>query len=177
MKRFTWAITLFVLSLLAIGCSNTYTDTNEDVPVQLSYDEIIENENATKGELLKIIRGNTEYKNNDGSYIVLNFNSIKKVGDFVTNRNDQLENVILIKNVSNLNKTKNFFNGSGYISLIDDYGNETYPEIWMQSGDEFTDILIVVESIDDFEKAKYLKLGGLDRELYKDKSVMIFKMD
>jgi len=86
-------------------------------------------------ELNKIYRINTKYKTASGSFIIVNFQSIKKYKGFTNNKGAVLKNIIVIENVLPLDDTILFLKNTGYFTLVDSK-NTTYSslEVAAQSG-------------------------------------------
>ncbi len=130
---------------------------------------------ATVGELNVITRADTKFKNIDGSYLILNFQSMKKQRNFLSNTGQNISSCLVIENVTDLPTTRKFVKEAGYFILLDKNKNEIkLPEgIWTQTGKEFSEIIIPI-SDKDFDNLAYVIVGGWDRSMNNGKSRKLF---
>ena len=141
--------------------------------------ELAQRENAIVGKKLTLNRADTKTKNPDGSYIILNFNSIKKHEIYKTNIGKNINNAIVVENVTNLTVTRNFVKNTGYFVLFNEKGSEININngIFTQKGKEFSEIIIPLKNKVELNKSKYLLIGGFDRSTHKGKDKLIFEIE
>lgn len=142
--------------------SNSTTINTSKSPIDINV--LVAKTSAKKGEVNKIYRVDTKYRNADGSYNVINFQSIMYQRTFTSNNGTILKNVVVIENVPPIIQTRNFVANAAYWIAYDEFGEE-FPvgDIYTQTGDELSEIII---DIPNSNGLKYLLVGGLDKQLY-----------
>jgi hypothetical protein len=182
----------FILGILLIGllsgCEAVQSDTLQATPTvipeatkvapsakkEITIDDLCSSQSAGKGELTKIYRVDLNYKNDDGSNIVTNFQSVKKHASFATNKGTTENDVIVIENVPPIEITRNFIDKVAYFQAFDKYGEEKkVGDIYTQSGKEYSDIIVTTEgNLDDY---KYILVGGFDNSTGNSKYIFVIK--
>jgi hypothetical protein len=136
--------------------------------------ELAEREYSAVGKINTIYRVDTKYRLADGSFMVVNFWTIKKYESYPLDGILPWKNVIVIQNVPPIYDTASFMNQAAYFAAFDTYGNEIkVGDIHWQRGGEFTDIIV---EVGELNSVKYLEVGSFDRTLY-GKSSLIFQVD
>lgn len=163
---------LFTAILFIYGCGGPST-------TPISIDQLAKNKNATIGELNQIFRANTKYHNPDNSYLIFNFQSIKKHSTYVTNDGQTNTNVIVIETVTpkgDNSTNKLYLDSVGYFVLFDEFGNEYYENLGSgtQTGTNFGEILLFAET--DITKFKYILMGELDHQKNNGLKSMVFEI-
>jgi hypothetical protein len=181
MNLFTKKSILFILGLVLIififqTCKDDKVEKKDNnTPILLNNQEVALKNNATIGEYSKIFRVDKSVKLDNGQYIVLNIENIKKYNEYTSNTNQVLKNVIVIDNVTPANITKVFLDQKAFFSLFDEYGNEDIDiESYVQTGKENTEIILT--SKNDINKIKYVSIGGLDSETNDGKVKKLFEI-
>lgn len=147
------------------------TSVSSTTKSPISISALLQKERAIAGERNKIYRIDTNYPNADGSYNVINFETIKPLKTFISNNGTKLNDVILIENVPPIAQTRSFVSDVAYWIAYDKFGEEiTVGDIYTQTGKELSEIIIQVPDVDN---VKYLLVGGLDKQLY-DTGRLIF---
>ncbi len=144
-----------------------------------SITQLAKAENAGLGNLMEMYRADTKFQNSDGSFIIVNFPSIKKHASYDVNNSESITNAIVIQNVTDILVTRNFVSELAYFVLYDHTGNEINisNDIWTQSGKEFSEIIIPLNSPAELQKCKYLLIGGIDKTSNNGKSKLVFRVD
>ncbi|MCF7796084.1 hypothetical protein K9M42_03240 [Patescibacteria group bacterium] len=127
--------------------------------------------NSTIGETYQMYRVNTDIKNEDKSYIILNFLNIKKYSTY-----NDFNNVIVLQTITNYIGTKKFLDEASYFELYDEFGNNTLDiTSYIKDEKDFTEI--VLEISEDINKYKYLKIGGIDKETNNNLNSLVFEIE
>lgn len=126
-------------------------------------EEMAKNTRSKIGKTNQIFRIDTRYKNEDNSYIGINFYSFSLTSS-----------MLKIENVSTYAITRNFLVKAGYFIGYDKNGNELkFKQAQVKRGTDLPVIEIQFEKIYDL---KYLVVGGIDRTLY-GKGRVIYKIN
>jgi len=143
----------------------------------MTIEQVAEANMATVGELNSIFRADTKYHNPDDSYVVFNFQSIKKYPAYRTNDGEEQTNIIVIESVGDKEPNQLFLDSIGYFVLIDEFGNQSFENLGSgtQTGAAFSEILLFSES--DVSKYKYLLMGGIDHTKNDGLKAMVFNIE
>jgi len=172
-------IIFFVIFMISYIVSNLSNDSSNIQNSTFSISQLAQKENAAIGQTLNIYRADTKAHNTDGSYIIINIPSIKKHSTYKTNKKENITNAIVIENVTDISATRNFVKHLAYFVLFNDKGvelNYTF-DIWTQTGKEYSEIIIPLNSKSELDNCKYLLIGGFDKSLNNGKSKLLFSLN
>ena len=160
---------LLSLAFILTGCINS----KETI---ITINDVALNNNAIIGALNSIYRMNTEYKNDDNSYIVFNFQSITYNEKYSTSSKEEIKNVIIIENGVTKIENVNLIAKVAYIQAFDTFGKEIQlGDIYTDVGNEFSEIIFSAKDILKTSQIKYILIGGLDIST-NDKPKAIFEL-
>jgi len=156
-------IALFVLLLLLGKSASESTSTpSENSPAiaaqTFSLQEIATKNNLSIGELNKTYRLNLKYKYSNGSYMTVNFQSVKATSQFL-----DFNNIIIIDNVTPLEETRDLLSQAGFFVLYDENG-KSFSDINITTGglDNGDTAIVLYNGNSDLTKYKYLSFGPIE---------------
>lgn len=121
---------------------------------------------AFVGSYNHIYRMNTDYTNDDWSYIIFNFQTIKYYDEYTVNNGQTLYDFIVIENVLPTEENYNLVNLVAYFQAYDQYGEIiNIDDIYTQTGEEFSEILFSAMNPDESKNIAYVLIGGLDSSI------------
>jgi hypothetical protein len=152
---------LIIVSIFSfMGCSSNQAE-EEKKPVTINY--IIDNNSITEGRKLSVIP--TE------SNTAINILDCGKISNY-----EDYENIVYLDMLGPYSRISNYLNDAFYITIYDKYFNPIYGD-----GDiHFVDIkdgdFRVLQEFkkETYSKAKFIVIGGLDRERNDSKDKMVF---
>ena len=178
--RSTLEIISICICFIFASCSNSKAISNETIQTVIikenkvfNIEEIAKLKYATIGELNTIFRADTSIQLNNGQYVILNIQNIKKYDSYKNNKGEVLNNVVVIENVTPVEFIKPYLDKIAYFILFDEFAEENSDiEVFVQTGKENTEIIIVTN--EDINKYKYILIGGIDKSRNQDKGSMVF---
>ncbi|GAB6283628.1 MAG: hypothetical protein STSR0008_24120 [Ignavibacterium sp.] len=178
---FAYVLIFFVVSIIMIGyvISNLSSNNTKSPNTKFSSKQLTQKENSEIGQFQTTYRADTKIQNRDGSYIILNFVSIKKHLSYKTNNNRIVNNAIVIENVTDIKVTKNFVKELAYFVLFNENGDEINitNDIWTQTGNEFSEIIIPLNNGTELNNCKFILIGGFDKSSNNGKSKLLFAIN
>ncbi len=151
-----WGL-LWAFIVIFIGVVSSFSDE----PVDITIESLALKNTALVGEIGTIYRADTEYKNDDGSYIIVNIDKVQFKPQHAVNTGETLSNVIVISTAGD--HPKNFVEKVAYFSLFDATGKElNVGDIFTQTGKELNEIILGAENSTDTSSVKYILIGGFD---------------
>jgi hypothetical protein len=132
--------------------TNTNQNTEIPAPQKLTLQDIADKNNLSVGELNKVYKLDQKYKFSDGSYMIVNFQSIKAD-----------KQTIIIEDVLPLSKTKELFDKAGFFTAFDENGKQFTDLSFKITGLDNGDSAIIISADKtDLTKCKYLSFGPVD---------------
>lgn len=171
-------VVIFMIGYVVSNLSNSKS-SKSNLNSSLSINQLALKENSEVGQFLNVYRANTEVHNPDGSYLILNFPSIKKYRTYQTNNNQSINNVIVIENVSDISVTRNFVRELAYFVLFKNSGEEIEitNDFYTQTGNEYSEIIIPLNNQSEYKSCKYVLIGGIDKSSNNGKSKLLFPIN
>lgn len=119
-KSLRLIITLCI-GLTFFACSS---DGQDNTTIEITLDTIAQEYDSIVGENNILYRMDTEYTNDDGSYITFNLQSIHYYDEYLVNNGDKIKNVIVIENGSPFEENVKMVKDVAYFMALDQEGNE-----------------------------------------------------
>ncbi|EGW39071.1 hypothetical protein [Desulfosporosinus sp. OT] len=154
-------VILAVIGVIASGNKGTAPASSNVPPVApkiLTIQDVASQNNLSIGQLDKVYRLDLKYKNSDGSYMVINFQSVKAMKQF-----KDFNNIIYIDNVLPLKETREMFDKTGFFVVYDENGKDS-SDVNVTTGRSDsggTGIVLYNDKV-DLTKCKYLSFGPVD---------------
>lgn len=154
------------LMLMTLGCGSAPTTTSTSIspktettaPKIFTIQDIAGENNLSIGELNKIYRLDPKFKYNNGSNIVINFQSVKAMKQF-----KDFKNIIIVENIIPLNQTCEMFDKTGFFVAYDENGKQE-SDLQVTAGrlDNDNTGIVVYNDNKDLTRYKFLSFGPLD---------------
>lgn len=166
-------ITLCIV-LTLFACSS---EQPENIVVEITIDTIAQEYNSIVGEDNILYRMDTEYTNDDGSYITFSLQSIHYYDEYLVNNGDKIKNVIVIENGLPIEENIKMVKDVAYFMAVDQKGNEVVlGDIYTQNGKEFAEIIFSAENIEETINIKFVIIDGFDSKT-NNQSKIIFEVE
>lgn len=176
MRKTVFLFVMCVLLICLAGCSSSTSSTEEKEKTLLTIEQIAEKQSSTVGELNKIYRVDKSAANPDGSFIVLNLESIKHYAEYEVSSGEKLQNVVVLSNVTPVDQARRFVEEVGFFTLYDEYGEEySNLSVGTQTNEEYSEIILISE--EDISRYKYVYVGGLDKSRNDGEVAAIFSIN
>lgn len=153
MKNIMYLLSV-VLIIMTLGCGSAST-TNQKIESTkvLNLQGIASENNLSIGELNKVYRLDLKNRYSDGSYMMVNFQSVKAD-----------KQTIIIDNVLPLDKTKEVFNTAGFLAVYDGNGKQFSDlKVNISGTDSGGTRIIIASDKTDLTKCKWLSFGPVDK--------------
>ena len=137
-------------------CEESEKQYEKDIISSFAYKK-----NAKVGELGTIYRADTQYTNDEGMFLVMNFHSVRKYKSYKVNNGATVENVVVIRNGVDYSQNRDFVAKTAWFAAYDAEGNDLkVGDIFTQGNGDYAEIIF---EIDNFDSCEYIIVGGLDK--------------
>lgn len=167
-------IIILCIGLTFFACSS---DGQENTPIEITLDTIAQEYDSIVGENNILYRMDTEYTNEEGSYITFSLQSIHYYDEYLVNNGDKIKNVIVIENGLPIEENIKMVKDVAYFMAVGQEGNEIIlGDIYTQNGKEFAEIIFSAEKIEETINIRFVIMGGFDSKT-NNHSKIIFEVE